>query len=244
MKYETFKHMKQAYLGHVDQQRLQHILQDEKDSLLHYEVSELVRRGTTIEPEYYPWNMDMFTTKFRDATPRERLDETVMAFLLRLVAIVQSEMNAQRPKPLFKEKFPEYPHDLDYLECQWLISKTNFGLGPGKSPGTACSKDIYDPGNKRYLKPHVLPARKRRVPAKFNIAEFLREKRENADYQTISTQDRDFIKDLMDDLHEDKVRNDQRSDMALNKIVQMAVILNGVLPYRLMEPHPERNVIH
>ncbi|KAG8175202.1 hypothetical protein JTE90_022625 [Oedothorax gibbosus] len=92
MKYETFKHMKQAYLGHVDQQRLQQILQDEKDSLLHYEVSELVRRGTTIEPEYYPWNMDMFTTKFRDATPRERLDETVMAFLLRLVAIVQSEM--------------------------------------------------------------------------------------------------------------------------------------------------------
>ncbi|KAG8175196.1 hypothetical protein JTE90_022619 [Oedothorax gibbosus] len=144
---------------------------------------------------------------------------------------------------LFKEKFPEYPHDLRYLECQWLISKTNFGL-PENVQEPACSKDIYDPGNKRYLKPHVLPARKRRVPAKFNIAEFLREKRENADYQTISTQDRDFIKDLMDDLHEDKVRNDQRSDMALNKIVQMAVILNGVLPYRLMEPHPERNVIH
>lgn len=144
---------------------------------------------------------------------------------------------------LFKETFPNYPHDLRYLVCQWVIQKSNFGeIEPDINAEQSCSKDIFDAGTKKYLKPQVLPARKRRVPVKFNIAEFLRQKRANGDYQMISTQERDLIKDLMDDLQEEKARNDQRSDIALNKIIQMAIILNGVFPYRLLEPHPEKNI--
>lgn len=165
-------------------------------------------------------------------------EETVISFANLLPA------EQEEAKKIFDEKFPNYFGGLNMLECKWMISHTDFGTEPQNNPEPSCSKDIYDAGTKRYLKPQVLPARKRRVPVKFNIAEFLREKRANGDYQMISTQERDLIKDLMDDLHEDKAPNDQRSDIALNKIVQMAIILNGVFPYRLLEPHPERNVIH
>lgn len=91
MKPDTFKHLKQAYLGHVDQQGMQQILRDEKDSLLTHEAMELLRNDRNTPP-YVHWDMDMFTTKFRDAPSRERLDETVMTFLLRLVTIVKVEV--------------------------------------------------------------------------------------------------------------------------------------------------------
>lgn len=141
---------------------------------------------------------------------------------------------------LLKAEFPQYPHTVQYLSSQWVLSKVTFEMNQLDEP--SCAKDIFDSGSKKYVKAQVLPAQRKRRLEKFNLGEFFRQKRSEGDFSQINLQDRDMIEDLMEDINEDKARNDQRADIALNKIVQMAAIFNGCLPYRLIELHSERRI--
>lgn len=90
MKHETYHLLKQAYLGHVNKHALLQSVIQEKDPFLQRAV-QLATHQTY--PRYIPWNIQIFTTEFRKGNPQERLEETVMTFLLRLVAIIKTEMH-------------------------------------------------------------------------------------------------------------------------------------------------------
>lgn len=144
---------------------------------------------------------------------------------------------------IFKETFPSYEFSLSMFQHQWIIRRAETQLNAETGIETVCNKDIFDAASRKYLKqPQVLPAQRRRRQEKFNLGEFLRQKRADGEYYQLNLQDRDLVEDLMDDLNDDKARNDQKADIALNKMVQMAAIFNGSLPYRLIELHPERRI--
>lgn len=90
MKHQTYHLLKQAYLGHVDKHALLQSAMQEKDPFIQRAV-QLVTRQTL--PRQVPWNVQIFTTEFRKGNPQERLEETFMAFFLRLAAIIKEEMH-------------------------------------------------------------------------------------------------------------------------------------------------------
>ncbi|GBN13092.1 hypothetical protein AVEN_257675-1 [Araneus ventricosus] len=87
MKHQTYHLLKQAYLGHVDKHALLQSAMQEKDPFIQRAV-QLVTRQTL--PRNVPWNVQIF---FRKGNPQERLEETFMAFFLRLAAIIKEEMH-------------------------------------------------------------------------------------------------------------------------------------------------------
>lgn len=160
-----------------------------------------------------------------------------------------SELTNLQPEELeqanrvYKETFPNSQRDLNLFHHEWIVNQMDKSMNEHVAgPSETCPSLIFDPGSRKYLKPQVLPAQRRRRQEKFNLGEFLRQKRVDGDFFQIPIQDREMVEDLMDDLNEDKPRNDQKADIALNRMVQMAAVLNGACTYRLMELHPERRV--
>lgn len=92
MKHETYHLLRQAYLGHVNKHALIQSVIREKDPFLHRAV-QLVTQETS--PRRIPWNSQIFTTEFRNGNPQERLEETVMTYLLRLAALVKEEIHVR-----------------------------------------------------------------------------------------------------------------------------------------------------
>ncbi|GFY48563.1 uncharacterized protein TNIN_18401 [Trichonephila inaurata madagascariensis] len=111
------------------------------------------------------------------------------------------------------------------------------------TPSETCSQLVYDGGTKSYLNAPVLPTlnRRKRVE-KFNLGDFVRQKRFSGDFHQINYNDRESIEDLMDELNEEKLRNDQKADIALNLIVEMVAILNVYCKYPILELHSERRI--
>lgn len=87
MKHTTYKTLYLAHLGNVNKKRLVEAREDEKDPFYH-NLIDLMLETKDIRVE---WDITPFTENFRSVSPRERLDETVFAFLLRLVAINKEE---------------------------------------------------------------------------------------------------------------------------------------------------------
>lgn len=88
MEHKTFEVLYQAHMGNVNREALNQILQKEKDPfILHY--VNLMLQNYTIHVE---WDATPFTSSFRSVPPQERLQETVIAFLLRIAALVKEEM--------------------------------------------------------------------------------------------------------------------------------------------------------
>ncbi|GBN68379.1 hypothetical protein AVEN_82732-1 [Araneus ventricosus] len=109
-------------------------------------------------------------------------------------------------------------------------------------PSEICNKLAYDPSKRGFIKIPRVSNYGRGKREKFNLGEFLRTKRENGDYFQLSVGDREMVEDLLDELNEDKFRNDQRADVALNRMVEMAAVLNGNCNYKIMELHSERRI--
>ncbi|GFT71248.1 uncharacterized protein NPIL_552061 [Nephila pilipes] len=152
----------------------------------------------------------------------------------------------ERAQNIFQETFPNY-HDLNVtrFHAQWMqdkIHQTMNAQQPDETPNETCRKLVYDGGTKSYLNARVLPLNRKRRQEKFNLGEFVRQKRTNGDYYQITFSDRESVEDLMEELNEDKARNDQRADITLNRIVEMVAILNSTCNYRILELHPERRI--
>lgn len=145
---------------------------------------------------------------------------------------------------IFSETFPDYSiKDISEFHLKWLEYKLNLNLNPSDfEVNETCPGLIYDGRARKYLSPRVLPQSKRRKSEKFNLSEFIKQKRDNGDFFQINFQDRDELEDFLEDLNEEKTRNDQKADIALNRIVQMAAILNNSCNYRLIELHSERRI--
>ncbi|GFY77186.1 uncharacterized protein TNIN_395301 [Trichonephila inaurata madagascariensis] len=146
---------------------------------------------------------------------------------------------------IFRDTFPNYNSDLKTFFNEWVVQKLQHTINESEdiTPSETCSQLVYDGGTKSYLNARVLPPlnRKKRLE-KFNLGEFVRQKRLNGDFHQITYNDRESVEDLMDELNEEKQRNDQKADIALNRIVEMVAILNANCKYRLLELHSERRI--
>lgn len=87
MKHKTYQTLYQAHLGNVDKKALMEAQAEETDPFYH-NLIDLMLETKDIKVQ---WDTTVFTTEFRSASARERLDETVFAFVLRLVAINKEE---------------------------------------------------------------------------------------------------------------------------------------------------------
>ncbi|KAF8784051.1 hypothetical protein HNY73_011718 [Argiope bruennichi] len=87
MRHRTFQALRQAYLGNVESDSLLLARSQEKDPLIQRYI-DLARKEVDV---YVEWNRKPFTSEFRSLPPRQNLEETTFAFLLRTVAIVKDE---------------------------------------------------------------------------------------------------------------------------------------------------------
>lgn len=95
MKRETFLVLRRSLYGDVDKQALRAALEEETDPF----VKERLLYLLGLAP-YPVWETSAFTDQFRSVPPRERMEETVVTFLLKMVAIVKSEIyNRSLSKP-------------------------------------------------------------------------------------------------------------------------------------------------
>lgn len=87
MKRKTYETLYQAHLGNVNKKALTETRAKETDPFYH-NLIDLILETSSIRVE---WDITPFTEKFRVGSPHEKLDETVFAFLLRLVVINKEE---------------------------------------------------------------------------------------------------------------------------------------------------------
>lgn len=154
----------------------------------------------------------------------------------------------EKGKKKFKEFFPSYPDELPVFRCRWVLDKINQCQINAENiendpPLEECRNHIFDSAKNKFVRPQVLPPAKRRRSPKFNVGEFIRQKRLDGDYFEVCLQDRDMVEDLLEELSENKSRNDRKADTVLNSLAAMATALTGGLSYRLVELHPERRIL-
>ncbi|GFT05749.1 sulfhydryl oxidase [Trichonephila clavipes] len=89
MKHSTYQSFKKVYLGNVNHAALFQILHEEKDPF----VQRAIRLATQMDSIQVPWDTKLFQDEFHQGTPQERLEQTTMMFLLRLVALIKEEMH-------------------------------------------------------------------------------------------------------------------------------------------------------
>ena len=87
MKHQTYVTLYQAHLGNVNKKALTKARSEETDPFYHNLIDLLLQEKFIM----VPWNVSTFTNEFRLGTPQERLDETVIAFILRLAIINKEE---------------------------------------------------------------------------------------------------------------------------------------------------------
>lgn len=143
---------------------------------------------------------------------------------------------------IFKKEYPNYMFPLKVFHCQWVVDKINRELQEPVEQTEECRENIYDPGKRRYIRPQVLPTHKKRCKPKFDVGECIRTKRNEGDFYEIGLQDRVMVEELLEELSDDKIRNDKRADAALNSMAAIASVMNTSLAYKLVELHPERRI--
>ncbi|GBN19747.1 hypothetical protein AVEN_261817-1 [Araneus ventricosus] len=146
---------------------------------------------------------------------------------------------------LFRETFPNY-HEKDFMIFYhtYINNKVSadMSLTEELEPSEICNRLTYDPMRRNFIKMPKVNNYGRGKREKFNLGEFLKRKRENGGYYQLNVGDREMAEDLLDELNEDKSRNDQKADVALNRMVEMAAVLNSNCNYKIIELHSERRI--
>lgn len=87
MKHSTYKKLYRAHLGVVDKKALLESRNLESDPF----YQNLIDLILTNDAPVVQWDIKPFTSDFLSGSPRQRLDETFFAFILRVVAIIKEE---------------------------------------------------------------------------------------------------------------------------------------------------------
>lgn len=87
MKRQTYETLYQAHLGNINEKDLLEARAQETDPFYHLLIDIMLEK----KDFRADWDIENFTDKFRTGSPRERLDETVIAFILRIVTIIKEE---------------------------------------------------------------------------------------------------------------------------------------------------------
>lgn len=87
MKHSTYKKLYRAHLGVVDEKGLLESRKQESDPFYRNLIDLIVTNDAPV----VQWDVKPFTSEFLSGSPRQRLDETFFAFVLRVVAIIKEE---------------------------------------------------------------------------------------------------------------------------------------------------------
>lgn len=82
MKPQTYQALRRSYFHYKDPKKLKWVKGNESNPFDQFVID------VHLNPSSIPWDTSPFTQQFRKGSPRERLDETVITFLLHIVAIV------------------------------------------------------------------------------------------------------------------------------------------------------------
>lgn len=88
MKHTTYRILYDAHLGNLNREALLKARNEETDEFYHYIIDVTLGQKTM----NVDWNINLFTKDFLSGSPREMLDETVFAFILRISSINKEEM--------------------------------------------------------------------------------------------------------------------------------------------------------
>lgn len=156
------------------------------------------------------------------------------------------EGEEQHAEKIFKATFPHYHmKEFQLFYLTYLKDKNLSDMNiqdESLESNEICNKLAYDPRKGGFIRMPRVNTYGRGKREKFNLGEFLRTKRDNGDYFQLSVGDREMVEDLLDELNEDKARNDQKADVALNRMVEMTAVLNGNCNYKILELHSERRI--
>ncbi|KAG8172507.1 hypothetical protein JTE90_017588 [Oedothorax gibbosus] len=87
MKLETYHSFRQAFLGANNPVAMSHIAALEKDPYLIHQTKLLLSHMRGV-----PWNVEHYTSQFRNAPAKQRLEETLLIFLLHSAMVVKQEI--------------------------------------------------------------------------------------------------------------------------------------------------------
>lgn len=87
MKHSTYKKLYQAHLGVIDEKSLLESRNQESDPFYKNLIDLIVTNNAPV----VQWDVKPFTSEFLSGSPRQKLDETFFAFILRVVAIIKEE---------------------------------------------------------------------------------------------------------------------------------------------------------
>lgn len=87
MKHSTYQKLYQAHLGVIDQKGLAELRNQEKDPFYQNLIDLVIENNAP----HVEWNTRPFNSDFLSGSPRKKLDETFLAFVLRIVAIIKEE---------------------------------------------------------------------------------------------------------------------------------------------------------
>lgn len=87
MKHSTYKELYKAHLGAMNKNNLLIQRNVESDPFNQGLLDIILEKDS----HYVQWDIKPFTTDFLSGSPRERLDQTFFAFILRVVAIIKEE---------------------------------------------------------------------------------------------------------------------------------------------------------
>lgn len=89
MKVNTYHTFRQAFLGVKNPAAISHFVSLEKDPYIIHQSRFLLKDRIDYR---LPWNVENFTTQFRNAPAPQRLEETLMIFLLHSVMVIKQEI--------------------------------------------------------------------------------------------------------------------------------------------------------
>lgn len=87
MKHSTYQKLYEAHLGFVDLKGFLESRNEESDPFYRNIIDLIVEKNTAV----VQWDIKPFTTEFLSGSPRQRLDETFFAFILRIAAIIKED---------------------------------------------------------------------------------------------------------------------------------------------------------
>lgn len=88
MKHSTYHRLYRTFLGNVDEKALLITKSQESDQFYQTLIQDVILNKNVFHVQ---WDTKPFTTDFRSSHPKQKLEETFMTFILRLMAVVKGE---------------------------------------------------------------------------------------------------------------------------------------------------------
>lgn len=152
----------------------------------------------------------------------------------------------EQAKMIFKRKFPNYPEEFEVFYHKYCTDRLFIEMQlPGDTNGEieeVCPNKVFDGPKRGYVKIPRISNFGRGRQEKFNLSKYLRTKRENGDFFQLSVGDHEMTENFLDQVNEERLRNESPAIIGINAIAEKVAVLNPINKYKVMELHPEKRV--